>query len=337
MANFTKILLRYCVPAVITVGLCYLLVREMDLRQMWETICTQCDFRWIGVNIMLLIGAMWARAARWQLQLRALGIKASVWVLTLSVFGTYAVNMVFPRLGEVWRTGFVAERQKAPFTTVFGSMVADRLSDTVMVGLISLSAFVLAGPQLMSYLGQNPGLMARIISLIFSPMVWGGVIAVLVITVWLFVRYPENRVIATCRRLWQGLWQGFAVIGRMRGKGLWLFYTLILWACYFVGLVCAFMSFPLVAEVMIRHGLTAVLLCFVLTSLSMLVPSNGGIGPWQWAMIFGLSLYCDGIPGLTKEYMASFANLALGVQAVTSIILGLFTFGWIALNKNPKK
>ena len=337
MANFTKILLRYCVPAVITVGLCYLLVRGMDLRQMWETICTQCDFRWIAVNILLLIGAMWARAARWQLQLRALGIKASVWVLTLSVFGTYAVNLVFPRLGEVWRTGFVAERQKAPFTTVFGSMVADRLSDTVMVGLISLSAFVLAGPQLMSYLGQNPGLMARVIALLCSPLLWGCMTAVLAVTAWIFVRYPENKVVATCRRLWQGLWEGFAVIGRMRGKGLWLFYTLILWACYFVGLVCAFMSFPLVAEVMVRHGLTAVLLCFVLTSLSMLVPSNGGIGPWQWAMIFGLSLYCDGIPGLTKDYMASFANLALGVQAVTSIILGLFTFAWIALTKNPKK
>lgn len=337
MANFTKILLRYCVPAVITVGLCYLLVRGMDLRQMWETICTQCDFRWIAVNILLLIGAMWARAARWQLQLRALGIKASVWVLTLSVFGTYAVNLVFPRLGEVWRTGFVAERQKAPFTTVFGSMVADRLSDTVMVGLISLSAFVLAGPQLMSYLGQNPGLMARVIALLCSPVLWGGITAVLAVTVWIFVRYPENKVVATCRRLWQGLWEGFAVIGRMRGKGLWLFYTIILWACYFVGLMCAFMSFPLVAEVMVRHGLTAVLLCFVLTSLSMLVPSNGGIGPWQWAMIFGLSLYCDGIPGLTKDYMASFANLALGVQAVTSIILGLFTFAWIALTKNPKK
>ena len=337
MANFTKILLRYCVPAVITVGLCYLLVRGMDLRQMWETICTQCDFRWIAVNILLLIGAMWARAARWQLQLRALGIKASVWVLTLSVFGTYAVNLVFPRLGEVWRTGFVAERQKAPFTTVFGSMVADRLSDTVMVGLISLSAFVLAGPQLMSYLGQNPGLMARVIALLCSPVLWGCMTAVLAVTVWIFVRYPENKVVAICRRLWQGLWEGFAVIGRMRGKGLWLFYTLILWACYFVGLVCAFMSFPLVAEVMVRHGLTAVLLCFVLTSLSMLVPSNGGIGPWQMAVIFGLSLYCDGIPGLTKDYMASFANLALGVQAVTSIILGLFTFAWIALTKNPKK
>ena len=336
MRNFVKILLRYCVPAVITVGLCYLLVRGMDLRQMWETIRTQCDFRWIGLNILLVIGAMWARAARWQIQLRALGIRESMWVLTLSVFGTYAVNLVFPRLGEVWRTGFVAERQKAPFTTVFGSMVADRLSDTVIVGLISLTAFLLAGPQLMAYLGQNPGLMERITALLSSPMLWGAVIAVIVLTTWIFVRYPENRVIALCRRIWNGLWKGFAVIARMRGKGLWLFYTFILWACYFVGLACAFMSFPLLAEVLARYGLTALLVCFVLTSLSMLVPSNGGIGPWQWAMIFGLSLYSDGIPGLTKEYMATFANLALGVQAVTSIILGLLTFAWIALNKSKR-
>lgn len=336
LAKFTKYLLRYGVPVVITVGLCYLLVREMDLQQMWDTICTQCDFRWIAVDILMLIGAMWARAARWQLQLRALGIKASLWVLTLSVFGTYAVNMVFPRLGEVWRTGFVAERQRAPFTTVFGSMVADRLSDTVMVGLISLSAFILAGPQLMSYLGQNPDLMSRIGAVLTSPMLWGAVIACLAAVTWIFIKYPENKVVALCRKLWHGLWTGFAVIAHMRGKGLWLFYTIILWCCYFVGLFCAFMSFPLVAEVLVNHGMTALLVCFVLTSLSMIVPSNGGIGPWQWAMIFGLSLYCDGIPRLTKEYMASFANLALGVQAVTSIILGLFTFGWIALNKSPR-
>lgn len=331
------LLLKYGVPVIITVGLCYLLIREMDLREMWHTICTQCNFNWIAVNVAFLIGAMFARAARWQLQLRALGIKASLWLLTLSVFGTYAVNLVFPRLGEVWRTGFVAEQQKAPFTTVFGSMVADRLSDTIAVGLISLLAFILAGPQLMAYLGQNPDLLDQIMSILGSPILWGAVIAILAATVWVFVKYPENKVVTTLRKIWDGLWKGFAVIVSMRGKGLWLFYTFILWACYFLGLGCAFMSFPLVAEVLVEHGLTALLVCFVLTSLSMLVPSNGGIGPWQWAMIFALSLYSANIPGLTKDYVASFANLALGVQTITSIILGLFTFAWIALNKKTKR
>lgn len=331
------IALKYGVPVIITVGLCYLLVRGVNISEMWTTIRTECDFRWIAVNLLLLIGAMLARAARWQLQLRALGIRASLWVLTLSVFGTYAVNLVFPRLGEIWRTGFIAERQKAQFTTVFGSMVADRLSDTVAVGLISLAAFILAGPELMAYLGQNPGLGARIMALIASPVLWGVVAAIFCITLWLFIRYPEQRVIAAVRKAALGLWRGFAVIAGMPGKGLWLFYTILLWACYFIGLACAFMSFPLTAEVLAVHGITALLVCFVLTSLSMLVPSNGGIGPWQWAMIFGLGLYSSGIAGLTKEYMTSFANLALGVQTITSIILGILTFVWIALDKRSKK
>ena len=331
------LLLKYGVPAVITVGLCYLLVKGMDLREMWHTICTECDFRWIAGNIILVIGAQVARAARWRLQLRALGIKASLWVLSLSVFGTYAVNLVFPRLGEIWRTGFVAQRQKAPFTTVFGSMVADRLADTVAVGLISLVTFFLAGPQLMSYLGQNPQLMSRIMSLLTSPVLWGCVIAVLAGSTLICVKYPQNRVISTLRRIWNGLWKGFAVIARMRGKGQWLFYTIILWACYYLGLGCAFMSFPLTSQVIALHGLTALLVCFVLTSLSMLVPSNGGIGPWQWAMIFALGLYSADIPGLDKSYMASFANLSLGVQTISSIILGLFTFAWIALDKRSKR
>lgn len=335
--DYIKIFLRYFVPLIITVGLCYLLFREMDIKEMWHTVRTQCDFRWIGLNVVMLIGAMWARAARWQLQLRALDIKASVWVLTLSVFGTYAVNLVFPRLGEIWRTGFIAERQKAPFTVVFGSMVADRLSDTIIVGLISLLAFYLAGPQLMAYLSEDSTTIDKLTSLATSPMLWGMILIIVALCAWLAIKRPDNKLVATCRKLWKGLWDGFAVLARMKGKGMWLFYTCILWGCYFGGLACAFMSFPLVSEVLASYGVTALLLCFVLTSLSMLVPSNGGIGPWQWAMIFGLSLYSADIPGLTREYMATFANLALGVQTVTSIILGIFTFGWIALNKSSKQ
>ena len=132
-----RFLLKYGVPVTITVGLCYMLVKGTDLHEMWHTIRTECDFRWIGANLLLVIGAQVARAARWRLQLRALGIKASLWVLTLSVFGTYAVNLVFPRLGEIWRTGFIAERHRSPFTTVFGSMVADRLADTIAVAIIT--------------------------------------------------------------------------------------------------------------------------------------------------------------------------------------------------------
>lgn len=334
--TFWSALLKYGVPLVISIGLCWLLFSngDIDIAGMWEIVRRECDFRWILLNLLLGIMAQVFRAARWQIQLRALDIRPSFWQLVLSIFGTYSVNLVFPRLGEVWRTGYIAARERAPFTTVFGSMVADRLADTLTVLILLLLTFIPAGAQLRDYLGQSGGAMAKLGVLIGSPLLWGFVIASIT-AVWIvFVRFPENKVIAKIRSICGGLWKGFAVVATMPGRGRWLFYTLLLWGCYITALYCAFRAFPVTSEVLARHGLTALAVCFVLTSLSMGVPSNGGIGPWQWAMIFGLTLYSAGVAGLTHEYALTFANLVMGVQTLMLIVQGLFTFGCIAFSKH---
>ena len=130
-------ILKFVIPLVISVGLCYLLFTGIDFDEMVSIIRGQCDFRWIALGFVFSISAQVCRAYRWGIQLHALGIVPPAAVLIYSIFGTYAVNLVFPRLGEVWRSGYIAQRQRAPFTTVFGSMVADRLSDTLSVLLIT--------------------------------------------------------------------------------------------------------------------------------------------------------------------------------------------------------
>lgn len=326
-------LLRYGLPLVITVGLCWLLFHNINFSEMMDIIRHNCDFRWIGLALFISVFSHVFRAARWQIQLRALGIKASLWELTLSIFGTYAVNLVFPRLGEVWRTGYIAAEEKAPFTTVFGSMVADRLADTITVGFLTAATFMLAGPQLMQYLSQNPDAYNRLIELVSSPLLWVGLIFLILFVWFLFVKFPEHKLVVKAKEIWKGLWEGFAVIVRMPGKGRWLLLTVAVWGCYFLQLYVAFFSFPLTAEVVSHHGILAVLVCFVLSSISMGVPSNGGIGPWQWAIIFGLSLYSSDIPGLTREYATSFANLVMGMQTLLLIVLGIFTFTVISIRK----
>lgn len=326
-------LLKYGLPLVITVGLCWLLFHNINFSEMMDIIRHNCDFRWIGLALFISVFSHVFRAARWQIQLRALGIKASLWELTLSIFGTYAVNLVFPRLGEVWRTGYIAAEEKAPFTTVFGSMVADRLADTITVGLLTAATFLLAGPQLMQYLSQNPEAYNSLIELVSSPLLWVGLIFLILFVWFLFVKFPEHKLVVKAKEIWKGLWEGFAVIVRMPGKGRWLLLTVAVWGCYFLQLYVAFFSFPLTAEVVSLHGILAVLVCFVLSSISMGVPSNGGIGPWQWAIIFGLSLYSSDIPGLTREYATSFANLVMGMQTLLLIVLGIFTFTVISIRK----
>ena len=325
-------LMKYIIPLIISIGLCYLLFTGIDFREMMDIIRTQCDFRWIAAGLVLAVFSHVIRAFRWGIQLRALGIKAPARALTYSIFGTYAVNLVFPRLGEVWRTGYISQRQQAPFTTVFGSMVADRLADTLTVLLLALTAFLISSKAILSYLHQNGESLAAIARLLESPWLWGAVAAVIA-AIWIFMaRKTDNPRIIKIHTAVRELWEGFAVIVKMPHKGRWLLLTVALWGCYFLQNYLAFYAFPFTAEIVEQHGVQAALVTWVLASISMGVPSNGGIGPWQWATIFGLSIY-----GLGTTQGSAFANLVLGANTLLIIGLGIFTFIAIALDKKRIK
>lgn len=324
-----KKILQYGVPLVISIGLCYLLFTGIDFDEMIATIRNECNFWWIGLALFISIFSHVFRAMRWRIQLRALNINPPLMPLVYSIFGTYAVNLVFPRLGEVWRTTYIAQRQNAPFTAVFGSMVADRLADTVTVLLITLSAFLLATNALTQYLAQNTALYNKLLALIASPWLWIIVVAMVAIVWWLFTKKRNNKFIAKIIGFAQGLWTGFAAIAKMKGKGQWLLLTVAIWGCYFTQLFVAFFAFKETSAVIENHGVVAVLVCFALSSIAMGVPSNGGIGPWQWSVIFGLSIYGMAIDGIS----VAFANLVLGSQTCLLIILGIITFTAIALEK----
>lgn len=322
-------LLKYGVPLVITVLLCRLLFSSVDWDQMKTIIQDQCDYRWILFACALSVLSHVIRAARWNIQLRALGIRASLFTLTLSIFGTYAVNLVLPRLGELWRTGYISRRQDAPFSTVFGSMVGDRLADTVTVALLTLVTFLLATSQMGKYLGDNATALQGIVDIIRSPWLWAAAVLCIAAFVMFMRWHTDSAPVCKLQNFFKGLWQGFAVIGKMRGKGWWLLLTVALWGCYFSQLYVAFYAFPFTAQVVTDYGIIAVLVTFVLSSLAMGVPSNGGIGPWQWSVMIALTAFY----AVAKQPALAFANLVMGAQTLTLILLGIFTFVCISLQK----
>lgn len=327
-----ELLLKYGVPLIISAGLCWLLFRDLDLHQMWQLIVSECDYRWILLMMVISILSHIVRAMRWQIQLKALGVNAPLFAIVLSIFGTYAVNLVFPRLGEIWRTGYIAGRQNAPFATVFGSMVADRLADTVTVALLLIFTLFVASGSLDAYLSQSGALYDTLRGVATSPVVWGITAACIAALCWIFSTESNNRTVRRIREGVRGLWEGFAVVARMRGRGRWLLLTFGIWGCYFMQFYVSFYSFPFTSALLAKDGIMPALVGFVLSSIAMGVPSNGGIGPWQWAVIFALGIY-----GLDAERAGAFANLVLGSNTLLIIGLGLFTFITIAVSKRKNR
>lgn len=326
-------IMKYLIPLVITVGLCWVMFRSIDFGEMVDIIRDQCDFRWIGLGLTISIFSHVFRAMRWRIQLNALGVDTPLFALVLSIFGTYAVNLVFPRLGEVWRCGYIAQRQDATFSTVFGSMVADRLADTLTVLLLLIFTFIVASSSLLSYLAQNQATYDSVMAILLSPWLWVVAVAAIVFAWWFLTRKAaEGSLTYKVQHFVKGLWEGFSVIVKMPGKVRWLLFTLCIWGCYFFQLYVQFYAFPFTAELLENYGIIVALVAFTLSSIAMGVPSNGGIGPWQWAIMFALGIY-----GLGQTDSGAFANLVLGCQTLLLILLGIFTFACIMLEKKKKQ
>lgn len=331
MKDIISKLIKYGIPIAISVGLAWFLYKNVDLEAIKTSLRQDVNYWWFVPVIVVSVFSHIFRALRWRLQLRAIDIDAPLCVLINSIFGTYFVNLVFPRLGEVWRTGYIARRQKAPFATVLGSMVGDRLSDTITVLLLTVVTFFLAQDAFVKFFAARGDDADTAASWTMWILVAVGILGIASL-VWIYRSASQNKFIAKLRDILHDLWEGFAAIAHMEGKWMFLLYTILIWGCYFMQLYIASKAFTFTADL----GVVPILVLFVLSSIGMAVPSNGGLGPWQFAIIFGLSLYGVGAfpPSTPYDAQASaFAWLVWGVQQLLIIVLGIYAFVGIALDK----
>ncbi len=302
----------------------YFLYENVDITSMMDTLKTDVNYWWFaGIALVSILSHVF-RALRWRLQLKAIDVKPSFSAVLNSIFGTYAVNLVFPRLGEVWRCGYIANRQKASVTQVMGSMVADRLTDTATVLLLTLVTFLLAQSAFGQFFDAYPQMKENFLSIASDARIWMGSAVLIIAIGWLMVMKTQNKFIKKLQLMARNLWEGFAGIARMQGKWWFLLLTLLIWGCYYLQLYLACQAFTFTSGL---SGL-AVLVVFVLSSIGMGIPTNGGLGAWHVATIFGLSLYGVGTfsPAHFDPRASAFAMLVWGFQQVLIIGLGIYAF-----------
>lgn len=314
-------LIKYGIPLLVGVVLIYVLYKNVDMSKTVGILKSRINWWWFIPVFAVSIMSHVFRALRWRLQLRAIGVRPSVSALINSIFGTYAVNLAIPRFGEVWRSGYIAKRQKASFTQVLGSMVADRLSDTITVLVLTIAAFFVAEQQLAQ---SVDGLHDKVVALATSPVVWGAVVVCAAALWWLLRGHSQNALVVKLRQVVLNLWNGFAGVAKMDGKWAFLLYTLLIWGCYFMQLYVASLAFDYTCNL----GAKAVLVLFVLSSIGMAVPTNGGLGAWHAAIILGMSFYGFGPFSASNPNIEAytFAMVVWGMQTILLILLGIYAF-----------
>ena len=313
-----KSILRTFVKVVLPLGFGFLLLwwlfREMDLTEIWNVIRHGVRYDIILFSLLFGLFANIVRGLRWGLLIETLGVRFKRSNAVNAVLGNYAVNLVLPRVGEVWRCGIVAKYDKISFSKLLGTLLIDRVSDTIMVGTITLFIFIFNLDFFISFFAKNPALLEGFHAMLNSIWIYALVIG-LAIMVWLVLKYMSHfTLVRKAKELLLNVWAGMKSIWLMDKKWLFLVQTLFIWSGYFCYFYITFYAFDFTRELGIGVGLIA----FTMSSIGVAVPVQGGIGPWHFMVI--ATLVCFGV---NENDAAAFALVVHTVQTVWTGLCGL--------------
>ncbi len=302
---------KVLIPLAIGIFFIYLTVNTTtseDRRVIFSYI-KNADFRFIILSILFGILSHLSRAYRWKFLLTPIGYKPSFINLVLAVLVGYVANLGIPRSGEILRATTLSTYEKIPFEKSFGTVIAERLVDMILLLGFILLALGLQFDLIMEVLKEKELSTKIIIAL-----------SILII-VFFFILRPilknnQSKPIIKVKIFFQGLVEGILSIKSMPKKAAFVFHTLFIWTMY----VAMFYVIKWAVPETESLGLNALLPAFVIGGLT-ISATNGGIGIYPFSVALMLSAF-----GISKESGLAFGWIVWSSQTFMILIFGGLSF-----------
>ena len=278
--------IKTVLPIVLGILILYMIYADFDFTQLWAALA-EMDMTWFAVSTFFGIMSHVIRGWRWRLTLAPLGYAPSSAVCVDSIFIAYAANLVVPRVGEVSRCVVLEQYEHVPFAQSLGTVVSERLIDTLMVVLLTVMAVLLQWPVFCRFLSdagfgktESP----------FFASIGGWVVILLSVAAIMVLLYIVVRKMAFWKRIKSFISNfvvGITSLARMKNGWLFILETVGIWFCYFMQFYLCFFCFGFSSDLSLLAGL----LLFVAGSVAVVVPTPNGAGPWHFAIISIMVLY----------------------------------------------
>jgi len=330
-----KNFIKYSLSLGIAGGLLWFVFKDIDLGAMFNAF-RQADYRWIVVSGLLTVVAHWSRAYRWSLLMEpVVGHRPAVANTTLAVLTGYFANLIIPRMGEVTRCGTLNRLEGVPVNVSFGTVVAERVFDVLILLMLIGATFILEFNRLSAFfldffssklnlpgLKDNTGLLV---------MLGGVLLGGLVLAWFLFRRYrsqlQQKPLYQKIAGFLGGLLEGLLSVRKLRDPGAFVFHTVLIWTMYYFMSYVLFYSMPQTANLSLLAGLTIL----IMGGIGMAAPVQGGIGPFHLLVGNALVLY-----GLTQQDGIVLATFMHAVQTLVTLLLGGLSFLIVLLFRGQK-
>ena len=182
------------------------------------------NYPWVLLGLIFGILSHISRAYRWKFLLEPMGFKPKFVNSFLAVLVGYLVNLILPRAGEVSRAAIIANYEKVPFEKGFGTIVAERLADLLMLFLVILIALFIQFDFIWNLLIKN-----------FNPLKIIGTLFLLIVgifVVYKIIKKSSSTFAFKIKSFLFGLKEGLTSIFKMQKKWAFIVHTFFIWLMY---------------------------------------------------------------------------------------------------------
>ena len=257
-----------------------------------------------------------SRAYRWKFMLEPLGFKPKFTNSVLAVLIGYLVNLALPRAGEVSRAFVLTNYEDIPFEKGFGTIVAERIADLIMMLCIIIITLFVQFDFIYELVTKNFN--QTKISIVLAFLMIGSFI------LFSFVKKATSGFLLKIKTFVAGLVEGVASIFKMKRKRSFIFHTLFIWTMY---IAMFWATIPAIEGLDVPLG--GILIGFIAGGFS-IAATNGGIGLYPIAVAGALALF-----DVPTEPATAFGWIMWTAQTAMIITFGGLAFLFLPIyNKN---
>lgn len=326
--KYTKKTLNIAIPFILGGGILYWMYRGFDFDALSHTFTSGMNWWWMAFSMVFGVTAQMFRGIRWKQALEPLGEHPSTMDCIHAVFLSYASSLVIPRSGEIFRCGILTKYDGTSFPKALGTVVTERIIDSLL--LLSITAIVILSQiGIFMYFFEETGTSLTDILHGFTATGYLVTALCLVITViFLFIAIHKFKFLAHFREKVDNVKEGVMSLRNVKNKPLFAFYTIAIWLSYFIHYWMTFLCFDFMAPL----GFSAAIVSFIVGSISVIVPTPNGSGPWHFAVKTILILY-----GIADTDAVTFVLIVHTLQTMLVPLLGIYSLVCLSFRKEVKK
>ena len=266
------------------------------------------NYNYLNFSIFIAFLGSASRAYRWKYVLDQMGYKTTFANNFMAVSIGYLMNMTVPRSGEISRALVLKKYNNVPFDKGFGSIIAERIVDMIiLLGLIIVALFV-QYDVLKTFVIDKIPLQKLILFLVLGTVLFIAFILIYI--------YSKLKFILQIKEKISGLKEGLLSIVHMEKKWAYLGHTIFIWFSYLYMFYIGLLVIPETNSL----PLGAVISTFIVGSVAIAF-TNSGFGSYPFLIAKILLFY-----HISETAGSAFGWIIWTSQMLLLVFLGAISF-----------